>query len=203
MWSNFVSLCEIDYKQMLNGLNESDQYYYGSIACVMPADKPQYTILVGICKQKMFDRDPYYGIQLAGPVANDIMTYIYANDPTLHAKVTTPPAPYSPTNIKAGNSKDVAEVSRKLSAHHSNATNGKEWSRAKIDVGGNSAVTGIDIDKGKVPDVRGMGLSDALYLLESLGMKVTHSGHGAVRAQSIEPGTALKSNNLTIHLTLR
>ena len=203
MWSNFVTLGEIDYKQMLNGLNESDQYYYGSIACVMPADKPKYTILVGICKQKMFDCDPYYGIQLAGPVANDIMTYIYANDPTLHAKVTTPPAPYSPTNIKAGNSKDVAEVSRKLSAHHSNATNGKEWSRAKIDVGGNSAVTGIDIATGKVPDVRGMGLSDALYLLESLGMKVTHSGHGAVRAQSIEPGTALKSNNLTIHLTLR
>ena len=70
-------------------------------------------------------------------------------------------------------------------------------------MGGNSAVTGLDIATDKVPDVRGMGLSDALYLLESLGMKVTHSGHGAVRAQSIEPGTALKSNNLTIHLTLR
>jgi hypothetical protein len=154
-------------------------------------------------KQKMFDNDPYYGIQLAGPVANDIMTYIYDNDPTLHAKVATPPAPYSPTNIKAGNSKDVTEVSRKLSAHHSSATNGKEWSRAKIDVGGNSAVTGIDIDKSKVPDVRGMGLSDALYLLESLGMKVTHSGHGAVRTQSIEPGASLKSNNRTIHLTLK
>ena len=203
MWSNFVSRGEIDYKQMLNGLNESDQYYYGSIACVMPADKPKYTILVGICKQKMFDRDPYYGIQLAGPVANDIMTYIYANDPTLHAKVATPPSPYSPTNIKAGNSKDVAEVSRKLSAYHSSATNGKEWSKAKIDVGGNSAVTGIDIDKSKVPDVRGMGLSDALYLLESLGMRVTHSGHGAVRTQSIEPGASLKSNNRTIHLTLK
>lgn len=203
MWSNFVSRGEIDYKQMLNGLNESDKYYYGSIACVMPADKPKYTILVGVCKQKMFDNDPYYGIQLAGPVANDIMTYIYDNDPTLHAKVATPPVPYSPTNIKAGNSKDVAEVSRKLSAHHSNATNGEEWSRAKIDVGGNSAVTGINIDKSKVPDVRGMGLSDALYLLESLGMKVTHSGHGAVRTQSIEPGASLKSNNRTIHLTLK
>lgn len=203
MWSNFVSRGEIDYKQMLNGLNESDQYYYGSIACIMPADKPKYTILVGVCKQKMFDRDPYYGILLAGPVANDIMTYIYANDPTLHAKVATPPSPYSPTNIKAGNSKDVAEVSRKLSAYHSSATNGKEWSKAKIDVGGNSAVTGIDIDKGKVPDVRGMGLSDALYLLESLGMRVTHSGHGAVRTQSIEPGASLKSNNRTIHLTLK
>ena len=202
MWSNFVSRGEIDYKQMLNGLNESDRYYYGSIACVMPADKPKYTILVGVCKQKMFPDDPYYGILLAGPVANDIMTYIYANDPTLHAKIATPVTPYSPTNIKAGNSSDVAEVSRKLSARHSNATNGKEWSEAKID-DGKSTVTGITIDTGKVPDVRGMGLSDALYLLESLGLKVTHSGYGAVRTQSIEPGAALKSNNLTIHLTLR
>lgn len=203
MWSNFVTRGEIDHKQMLNGLNASDNYYYASIACVMPADKPKYTILVGICKQKMFIGDPYYGILLAGPVANDVMTYIYANDPTLHAKIATPAAPYSPTNIKAGNSKSVAEVSRKLSARHSNASKGKEWSQANIDIGGKSTVTGIDIATGKVPDVRGMGLSDALYLLESLGMKVTHSGHGAVRTQSIEPGAALKSNNLTIHLTLR
>ena len=128
MWSKFMSIGEIDQKQMANGINKYDEYYYGSIVCVMPAKNPKYTIYVGVCKQKMFNGDPYYGILLAGPVANNIMTYIHANDPTLHAEVERAPAPYSPKKIKAGNSDDVNEISRRLSAHHSTADKGKEWS---------------------------------------------------------------------------
>jgi cell division protein FtsI (penicillin-binding protein 3) len=42
-----------------------------------------------------------------------------------------------------------------------------------------------------MPDVRGMGLKDALYALESRGLKVSFTGAGAVCEQSIEPGTVL------------
>ena len=203
MWSTFVSIGEQDYKQMLNGIDKNDEYYYGSIVCVMPAEKPKYTIYVGVCKQKMFGGDPYYGILLAGPVANNIMTYIHANDPTLHAEVERAPAPYSPKKIKAGDSEDVTEISRKLSAHHSSTDKGKEWSSVKVDVGGNSTVTGLEFEVGTVPNVEGMGLSDALYLLESVGLTVTHSGHGAVHSQSIKAGKKITNDNSTIHLTLR
>ena len=203
MWYTFVSIGDIDRKQMENGINKYDEYYYGSIVCVMPAKNPKYTIYVGVCKQKMYGGDPYYGILLAGPVANDIMGYIYANDHSLHAHVEQPEKPYSPTKIKSGNSGDVAEVSRKLSAKHSSNIDKKAYSRASIDVNGKSTVTGIDIATGKVPDVRGMGLSDALYLLESVGLEVTHSGYGSVRTQSIEAGAPLKSSNNKIHLTLK
>ena len=203
MWSTFTTHGTLDHKAMENGLNAKDEMYYGSIICTMPADKPKYTVLVGVCKQKMFGGDPYYGILMAGPVANNIMGYIYANDHSLHAHIEKPETPYSPTKIKAGNSGDVVEVSRKLSAKHSNNTEKKAYSRASIDSDGKSTVTGIDITTGKVPDVRGMGLSDALYLLESVGMEVSHSGYGSVRTQSIEAGTPLKSSNLKIELTLK
>ena len=203
MWSNFVSRGELDHKQMLNGIDKNDQYYYGSIVCVMPAKNPKYTIYVGVCKQKMYGGDSYYGILLAGPVANDIMTYIYANDPTLHAEVERAAIPYSPTAIKAGDSDDVTEISRRLSAKHTEDDNDKEWSRAKVDKEGNSAVAGVEFAVGTVPDVRGMGLSDALYLLESVGLKVTHSGYGSVRTQSLEAGRKISSTNRTIHLTLK
>lgn len=203
MWSNFVSRGRLDHKQMLDGINRNDNYYYGSIICTMPAENPKYTILVGVCKQKMYDGDPYYGILLAGPVANNIMTYIYDNDPTLHALVENPPVALSPTKIKAGNSSDIVEVSSKLSTNCINSTDGKQYGRTTIDDFGNSTVTGIDFSVGKVPDVRGMGLSDALYILESVGMKVTHSGYGTVTKQSIEAGRELRSDNLSIHLTLR
>lgn len=163
VWAEFTSNGRLDREAMRNGVNKHDQFYYGSICCVMPAEKPKYTILVGICKQKMFDGDPYYGILLAGPVANDIMCYIYANDPTLHATIEDPIAPYGPIDIKA----EITEA-----------------------------------DEGKVPKVVGMGLSDALYLLESQGLTVTHSGHGAVATQSLKAGTTIGEQR-TIHLTLK
>ena len=169
----------------------------------MTAKNPKYTIYVGVCKQKMFNGDPYYGILLAGPVANDIMTYIHANDPTLHAEVEKAATPYSPKKIKSGNSSDVTEVSRRLAAHHSSTNKGMQWSQATIDIGGNSTVSGMKFEAGTVPDVRGMGLSDALFLLESVGLNVTHSGYGAVRTQSIEPGRKISTSNSTIHLTLK
>ena len=203
MWSPFVTHGRLDHKAMENGLNIQDEIYYGSIACIMPAENPKYTIYVGVCKQKMFGGDPYYGILLAGPVANNIMTYIHANDPSLHAAVAEAPMAYSPTKIKGGNTDDVTAVSKHLSALYIDASEGKMWSSAKIDVGGNSAVTGMEFAEGTVPDVRGMGLSDALYLLESAGMEVTHSGYGAVRTQSIDPGKEITSDNIAIHLTLK
>jgi cell division protein FtsI (penicillin-binding protein 3) len=53
----------------------------------------------------------------------------------------------------------------------------------------------------KVPDVRGMGLKDAMFLLESKGLKVQVYGVGKVNNQSITPGTALQKGNVII-LTL-
>jgi cell division protein FtsI (penicillin-binding protein 3) len=53
-----------------------------------------------------------------------------------------------------------------------------------------------------VPDVKGMGLRDALYLLENVNMKVVAKGRGKVRSQSIEPGTALLNKNQNIKLEL-
>jgi len=42
-----------------------------------------------------------------------------------------------------------------------------------------------------VPDVKGMGLKDALYLLESMDLRVNVKGSGKVRSQNPEPGAAL------------
>ena len=56
--------------------------------------------------------------------------------------------------------------------------------------------------EGIVPNVVGMGLSDALYLLELHGLSVTHSGYGTVATQSLKAGEEI-GDNKTIHLTLK
>jgi len=52
-----------------------------------------------------------------------------------------------------------------------------------------------------IPDVRGMGLRDALYQLESMNLKVAVRGSGKVTAQSLEPGAGIRKNEtITIQL---
>ncbi len=48
--------------------------------------------------------------------------------------------------------------------------------------------TGKDI----VPDVTGMGARDAVYALESRGIKAIVKGRGKVKSQSLHAGTAVK-----------
>jgi cell division protein FtsI (penicillin-binding protein 3) len=48
------------------------------------------------------------------------------------------------------------------------------------------------VPKGKMPDVRGMGARDALYLLERKGIRVHIKGMGKVIKQSVAPGTPIR-----------
>jgi cell division protein FtsI (penicillin-binding protein 3) len=50
--------------------------------------------------------------------------------------------------------------------------------------------------------VRGMGLRDALYLLENAGLQVKTLGIGTVRRQSIAPGSDLTTTHaITLELS--
>ena len=54
--------------------------------------------------------------------------------------------------------------------------------------------------KSIVPDVRGMGARDAVFLLENLGLKVSLKGAGRVQRQSILPGASAHKQNIVIYL---
>ena len=54
----------------------------------------------------------------------------------------------------------------------------------------------------RMPDVVGMGLKDALFILENRGLKVSFTGKGSVRSQSIRAGEPLRRGS-TVYLKLR
>ncbi|HCP59293.1 MAG: PASTA domain-containing protein [Alistipes communis] len=53
-----------------------------------------------------------------------------------------------------------------------------------------------------MPDVRGMGLKEAVFLLESRGLRVAFTGKGAVREQTLPPGAKIQRGQ-TVTLKLR
>ena len=52
-----------------------------------------------------------------------------------------------------------------------------------------------------MPELKGMGLKDAVHLCEEMGLMVNVQGKGRVAEQSVLPGQAIARGQL-IHLTL-
>ncbi|MBQ5860837.1 MAG: PASTA domain-containing protein, partial [Alistipes sp.] len=71
-------------------------------------------------------------------------------------------------------------------------TDREGWGVARTDTLLNVDIKTIK-EQGVMPNVVGMGLKDALYILESRGLRVSFSGKGAVRSQSIRAGEKISA----------
>jgi cell division protein FtsI (penicillin-binding protein 3) len=65
---------------------------------------------------------------------------------------------------------------------------------------GEIVIDDLQISRKTVPDVRGMGARDAIYILENLGMIVSIEGYGRVMRQSIKPGTKNRKEEIVLFL---
>ena len=66
---------------------------------------------------------------------------------------------------------------------------------------GETKVRKADIKPNIVPNVVGMDVTDAIYLLENLGLKPEFKGQGIIEEQSLLAGDTIKANGI-IHLKL-
>ena len=63
------------------------------------------------------------------------------------------------------------------------------------------ALKNREIKPGQIPNVKGMGATDAVYLLEKSGLRVSMRGFGRVKSQSLRAGDPLrKGQNILITL---
>lgn len=101
--------------------------------------------------------------------------------------------------INAGKSEELQGIFEMLGLNVNSPT-GEDWVMpAKI--AEKFALKLNDTEKPVVPDVSGMPLRDALFILENKGLKVNYKGKGRVVEQSIAPGSQLGKNG-TINLVL-
>jgi cell division protein FtsI (penicillin-binding protein 3) len=159
----------------------ADHIYQSTFVGYFPAAAPKFTCIV-VIKNKPFAK-VYYGAKVAGPVFKEVADRLMSSAPE-----PTPLQEFKRDSARfyyAASPADIQEVSSTLGISVLSGTQ-QEW--------------GV---RPTVPDVRGMGLKDALYLLEGLNLKVSAKGIGKVRSQSIEPGsTAKKNENIFIQLEL-
>jgi len=175
--------------------------YYTSFAGYFPADRPKYSMIIVIDSPNGFAA---YGGDVSAPVFKEIADRIYALDMELNpgsdqmmvaASSEERGLPY----IQAGKGEELQQIFEEFGLK-SATMNSEEWVKTV------ASATGVKLqvnntDKPIVPDVSGLPLRDALFILENKGLQVNYSGKGRVKAQSLLPGTKL-SPNATINLVL-
>lgn len=185
-------------QKLLNG--KYSKVYYTSFAGYFPADRPKYSMIVVIDSPKGFAA---YGGDVSAPVFKEIADKIYALDLELNPspkKLLAEDAVKHPFPVpKAGNAGELLRISQRFGIETADAQP-NEWVKART--------TGEKIDwtinetkPGLVPDVSGLPLRDALFILENLGIQVRYQGAGQVKKQTLSPGSPLLKNS-TIYLEL-
>ena len=106
------------------------------------------------------------------------------------------------TTIKDGKASSVGHIAETLCDMSPTYSFDTEWCSTNVSESGSTSITSLRIASGRVPNVVGMGLVDALFLLEQQGIEVTHSGVGRVTKQSIPQGSKITDKTRKIHLTL-
>ncbi|MFM9004343.1 MAG: penicillin-binding protein [Flavobacteriales bacterium] len=174
-------------------------HYRASFVGYFPAENPRYTCIVVV-------NDPrgalYYGSLIAAPVFKELADKIYSTELDFHApsqRDSTKLVQHHLPRVKSGSAKELNTVFARLNMPV--YTDGEGQWYTTVLQNDSLQVSPRIVESGVVPNVLGMGLQDALYLLESQGMHVNVSGFGTVRRQSIPAGSHIPSNsNITIEL---
>jgi cell division protein FtsI (penicillin-binding protein 3) len=166
----------------------ADHIYQSSFAGYFPADDPQYSCIV-VIKNKPFAKK-YYGGAVAGPVFKEVADKLMAvsadKNQFLHERVQEN-KPDSSTYYYAGYTPAIREVFGRLHFSYHDSAGKNDWSRVYA-YDYKPVVNKQEVVKKIMPDLKGMGLRDALYLLENMNLKVIVKGRGRVTSQSVPPG---------------
>ena len=175
--------------------------YQAGFCGFFPAENPVYTCIVVISEP---ERGGYHGSEAAAPVFREIADKCFALKAELHPPVNSAPRPKLATaelpTIDAGSVKDMDLVLDWLDMKAYSGKKMPDWAVLRPSNDSLHLLPRIVQDK-RVPSVIGMGLKDAIYLLENRGCRVRVKGVGKVVRQSLAPGTVV-NNRATVVLYL-
>ncbi len=175
--------------------------HQASFVGYFPADKPEYTCIIVVYKPK---EHGYYGAGVAGKIFTNITDKCFATCENL--SITYNDKKQILTNGKlpsrsAGNVDDISKILHKVGQKVRIVKKDKKALYGDLSANVDTLFLKQRIYRDDlVPNVVGMGLKDALFILENRGIKVRFSGFGKIKNQSVSPGTRIDGQ--VIHLQL-
>ena len=169
-------------------------HYKGSFVGYFPADNPKYSCFVMIYRPL---KGKYYGAQIAAPVFKAISDRIYANLKEINNPPVVDTSGFRIPNIAPGMQKDIQLVYDALGVQVNPVNRSAQWARSSVN---NSVVTLTPeiLPITSMPDVVGMSVKDAVFVLEEMGLKVFLNGKGTVMKQSLESGKKILKGTVVI-----
>jgi cell division protein FtsI (penicillin-binding protein 3) len=168
--------------------------YQASFAGFFPADNPKYSCIVVINNPK---KGQVYGGKVAAPIFKELADKVYAMDMEIQTPLLADSTLLTLPKVKQGLSSLSTKVLTDLSIKIE--TTDADWMIAQTtDTEVKLMVRKIeqDLQKKTMPNLSGINLQDAIYLLESYGLKVVCVGSGAVVNQSIKKGELFKKGSV-------
>lgn len=168
------------------GYNKIAKIYQSAFIGYFPANNPEYSIAVVI--QNSSESKHVYGASVSAPVFKEVADRLYATrvaDKPFIMQIPPDNNVYQFYGLK----KDLNKIFDVFKYKETDSATGN-W-RTTILHDGNAKLMADNVATAstKVPDVKGMGLKDAIYLLENMGLKVSATGRGKVVYQSLAQNT--------------
>ena len=162
-----------------------DKKYQASFCGYFPADNPKYSLIVVVNNPR---KGTYYAASVAGPVFREIADRVYASDVNMFDAMKDQKftGNLMMPESKTGEKKATQNVYKAFGIKALFAANSDY---VMVDTNKGIANKDVKLIEGFVPDVSGMGLKDALFVLGNSGMKTLVRGSGRVVRQSLLAGT--------------
>lgn len=179
---------------------ESTVSHQASFVGYFPAEAPKYSCIVVVNAPS---NNVYYGNLVAGPIFKEIADKVYANSVEIHEELKQSDlrANMAIPVSKNGHQSDLVRVFKEFDVETDIQSVDSEWvitrtGKEKV------ALQVRKIHKGLVPNVVGMDVADAVYILEGAGLSVKIEGKGMIKTQSIKPGLVVgKGDEITLELS--
>ena len=186
----------IDYQKERK---KGNKVYQASFAGYFPADNPKYSMMVCIYNPT---ENGYYGSKVALPVFREVADKCYASLEELSAPINLEKPALAQAELptlNAGYKEDFKTVFASLDLDVEEKTE-SDWVVMQGSGNDKVKVERRKIDDKSIPNVMGMGLRDAVYVLENKGLHVRIKGFGKIVKQSIEAGTPIHGQSIDLTL---
>lgn len=182
------------------GYKGAGVHYLLSFAGYFPSNAPRYSCIVCIQKSGL----PASGGGMSGLVFHHIAEGIMAKDIKLDVKAAYDSTSILVPDVKSGNilAADyvlgVLGIKTRTDFTANPARQSMVWGSSVRQHNYVQLNRRNELSKHYIPDVHGMGARDAVYLLESRGVKCNIIGKGKVVKQSLEPGRRVKKGEVCV-----